>query len=123
MKSKRLLTMLLVSLLTIISINSTVMACNKHMNMVQFFEADRKAGVTNPLISRMRWEIYVRKYCDEYKPNPKRRGLVAPWGTRYCPRCGAKGEYIGDYDSYGIQVVFECQYSGCGFRWRVSTDR
>ena len=54
MKSKRLLTMLLVSLLTIISINSTVMACNKHMNMVQFFEADRKAGVTNPLISRMR---------------------------------------------------------------------
>ena len=71
----------------------------------------------------MRNSDYVRKYCDEYKPNPKRRGLVAPWGTRYCPRCGAKGEYIGDYDSYGIQVVFECQYSGCGFRWRVSTDR
>ena len=122
MNKKRMIITLLISLIAVISISSTGIACNKHMTMAQFFEADRKAGITNAMVSRERWEIYVRMYCDEYKPNPKRRGWVTPWGVRYCPRCGAKGDYIGDYDSYGIQVVFECQYAGCGFRWLVRTD-
>lgn len=103
--------------------NSTVIACNKHMSYDQYAQACRQAKITNPFIIMLRWKMYLKQYCDEYKPNSSRRGWIAPWGSRYCPRCGAIGENIGNYDNYGIQVVFECQYDGCGFRWLVRTDQ
>ncbi len=117
--NKKWFCVLLVSLLTVIGISSTGLACNRHMTWDQYNEAVRRAGVTDGSTIRVKWEEYLREYCEEYKPNPNRKGWIAPWGARYCPRCGAKGDYIGDYDSYGIQVVFECQYRGCGYRWLV----
>ncbi len=116
---KRLMMVVLVSLLTILSISSTVMACNRHMTWDQFHEACLRSGINGEPTIRVKWKYYLREHCEEYKPNPQRRGWVAPWGARYCPRCGARGEYIGDYDDYGIQVVFECQYSGCSYKWLV----
>ena len=120
---KKILFVFLLSLLVSMSFNSGVTACNKHMSYNQYLEACRRANINNPLIVMIRWRLYLKENCDEYKPNPSRRGWIAPWGARYCPRCGAKGEKIGDYDNYGIQVVYGCEYDGCGFKWLVRTDQ
>ena len=60
---------------------------------------------------------YQKKYGDKIVIIDKQNEGV--WKGRHDGIKIAKGEYIGDYDNYGIQVVFECQYSGCRYRWLV----